>query len=244
MAYLNGKKILFSPKVYIDASFEEGRQAERNAFWVDYQDNGERTDYSNAFAGIGWHNGNFKPTNDITVKRAYMMFRDSAIEGDLVEIAKNLGITVDFTGCQNYQYAFYNSKFTRLGVIDTSNVVAVSNLSVMFYGATLLHTIDKFITPLSNQITYTNIFQNCTALENITIEGVINREINLQWSPLSVASMKSIISCLENYAGTSNDGAYTLYFNDDCWARLEADSAAPDGGTWKDYVRLSLGWAV
>lgn len=183
----------------IDEVYAAGKQAENDAFWVDYQDNGERTDYGNAFAGIGWHNGNFKPTNDITVKRAYMMFRDSAIEGDLVEIAKNLGITVDFTGCQNYQYAFYNSKFTRLGVIDVSSSGMLSAVTVAFYGANRLETIDKFILPTTSIIEFSNTFQGCTALENITFEGVINKDISFKDSTkLSRSSIESVINALSD----------------------------------------------
>jgi hypothetical protein len=53
--------------------------------------------------------------------------------------------------------------------------------------------------------------------------------------------MKNIISCLNNYSGTSNEYTYRVVFTDDCWAALEADSIAPTGTTWADYVN-SLGW--
>ena len=53
--------------------------------------------------------------------------------------------------------------------------------------------------------------------------------------------MKSIISCLKDYSGTDSEDLYSVLFTDDCWNNLEADSTAPDGGTWRTYVD-NLGW--
>jgi len=86
-------------------------------------------------------------------------------------------------------------------------------------------------------------FNNASKLVDVTFVGTIPTTVNLQFaSGLSVASMKSAILHLANYAGTANANVNSLYFTDDCWAALEADSTAPDGGTWKNYVH-SLGWS-
>jgi hypothetical protein len=91
---------------------------------------------------------------------------------------------------------------------------------------------------------FTNWFHNCSALENITFNGVISRDLQLQYSSLlSVETMKSAIEHLKNYKGTSSDQTYSILFTDDCWARLE-ETTPPNGyGTWRDYVS-DLGWAV
>ncbi len=90
---------------------------------------------------------------------------------------------------------------------------------------------------ISNVTDATNAFQGMDKLANITFTGTIPVSLNFQWSPLSVDSMKNIISCLKEGAGA------TLTFKDDCWAALEADSSAPNGGTWANYVS-NLGWTV
>lgn len=80
-------------------------------------------------------------------------------------------------------------------------------------------------------------------MENITFEGEIGRSINFSYSPLSVESMKNVIEHLVNYTGTEKELSYTVTFTEACWTKLEADSTAPNGGTWKEYV-ASLGWNV
>ena len=219
--------------------FDAGKKAEYDAFWDEYQNNGNRTNYGSAFAGIGWTTDTFKPKYDIRPIDVYMMFRKSHLPIDLVAYLDGLGITLDFSNASaSFQYTFDDSQFTRIGRIDFSK--ARGAIYYIFSNTPNLRTIDEFV--VSEKITnYSNVFTNSTALENITITGVIGASISFQWSPLSVASMKSIISCLKNYAGTSNDLSYSITFNDECWAALEADSTSPNGNTWKEHVN-SLGW--
>ena len=139
-----------------------------------------------------------------------------------------------------------NSMFDNSLITDTIVDVDVSGITITV-GATFrncknLKTIRKFITKASAEYN-ANVFEDCSALENITIEGEIGRTITFQYSPLTVESMKSIISSLVNYAGTANESVYKVTFTESCWNTLEADSSSPSGGTWKDYVK-SLGWLV
>jgi hypothetical protein len=53
--------------------------------------------------------------------------------------------------------------------------------------------------------------------------------------------MKNIISCLKDYSGTEKEYVNKLTFNAERWTALEADSKAPDGNTWREYV-FNLGW--
>lgn len=130
---------------------------------------------------------------------------------------------------------FWNQKITDTKV----DIKAFGNCNSAFANCIKLVRIHKLI--FDGITSADNMFQNATALVELNCEGVIELSLNFQWSPLSPASMKSVISCLANCSGT--DKAYTnsIIFNDDCWAALEADSAAPDGGSWKLYVD-SLGW--
>jgi hypothetical protein len=160
---------------------------------------------------------------------------------------------------KDWEYAFsgigwtddnYNPKYTirgaitnafrRSGFTNTLVPVVVVGGTANAFNASLVATIPSIdLTEATNTAT---CFNNANRLVNVTFEGTIPTTVNMQFaSGLSVASMKSAIHHLANYAGTANANVNSLYFSDDCWAALEADSAAPHGGTWRDYV-MQLGW--
>ena len=134
--------------------------------------------------------------------------------------------------------AFYNN----YKITDTKVPIIVrKSCSQMFGNCSYLRRIASI--EVSETATFPNAFNYCNSLTDITMTGTLASSVNLSWSPLSVESMKSIISCLKNFTGTGNEQTCTLTFSDACWASLEADSTSPVGGAWKDYV-ISLGWAV
>jgi hypothetical protein len=223
--------------------FDAGKQAERSEFWDVYQDNGSRKNYERAFGNSGWTKENFFPKYSMeNITNGYMMFHGSNIACDLADFLEQRGLAFSIGKGADLRYLFGATAFTRVGVVDITGI-GVAYTAYMFYQSRKLETIDLLI--MGDKL-YQNatVFQYCDALKNIRIQGVVASSFNAQWCPLTVDSMKSIISCLKNYAGTDSDGTYTLTFSDGCWAALEADSAAPDGGTWKEYVQLALGWAI
>lgn len=221
-----------------------------DTFWDWYQSNnnsqfGLRTDYRYAFYGAGWKEATFKPKYDIKPIMADYMFTSSLIRVDLVEVLENLGIVLDFANCANFAWAFYGSQFSRIGVVDMSKVSSANNANNVFRmntGQSQLHTIDKLIVSSAYPIG-TNSFVACSKLENITIDGSITGNFTISDAPLTVDSMKSIITHLKDYSGTSKEFSYSVKFSSACWTTLEADSTAPDGGTWNNYVQ-ALGWNV
>lgn len=201
-------------KVY-EAGIEDGKQAEYDRFWGNY-----KLDGMCAFAGSGWNNETFKPKNDIVPSTAYMMFRYSNIQGDLVHILENLGVVLDFSKCYSLQYTFQNTKFTRIG-----EIVAKTNFIEGFSNNPQLETIDKIVT--TSSITYGNAsFSGCTGLKNITFEGEIGNTINFQWCPLTKESITSIINALSatktGQTATFKQTAKEAAFTDDEWATLIA----------------------
>ena len=92
---------------------------------------------------------------------------------------------------QQQMQAFYYFRGTHIDVdIDFR---AVGNAQV-FQSASLLKTISKLI--VTDEVTYTNWFAGCTALEDITIEGTIGNDISFSDCPLTKASITSIINAL------------------------------------------------
>lgn len=221
-----------------DEVYEAGQKSEYDRFWDGYQQNGNRTDYANAFAGQGWTTDTFKPKYDIITSTGYMLFHLSNIAADFPALLQELGVELAFT-VPLFQYTFYGTAFTRLGEIEITGGNAPYARAVYAYSKQLV-TIDK-ITCVENGV-FTNFFDGDTSLANLTIEGVIGRDFNAIDSPLAVDSMKSVISRLKNYAGTSNELKYKVSFSEACWTALEASGASPSGGTWKDYV-TDLGWS-
>jgi hypothetical protein len=182
-----------------------------DTFWDTLQNKGGARNYYWAFNYGNWNDKNYNPKYPIV---------GTALSSSL-------------------QNTFYYSGITATKVdIDASNTTSVAGI---FYYASSLKTVKKL--NLGTKVTGARVaFGGCDSLENITIEGTIQCDWDMSYSPrLTPESMKSVISCLENYAGTSSEYTKTVSFTDECWAALEADSTAPDGGTWEEYV-AALGW--
>lgn len=223
-----------------DAGYEKGKSEGGgdgfyDTFWDETQANGTRTNYQYAFHGKGWTDNNFKPKYPIvpTGSGGSYMFKESGLKKP--DLSK-----VDFSKGGGIIQTFMNSSVEELGVLDFSSVAAGYNgINQTFLYCSSLRKIEKIILP--NARIKIDGFGECKRLEEIRFNGTIYQHPNFQQSPLSVDSMKNIISCLNNYTGTSEEFSNKLIFSDECWAALEADSTAPTGTTWAEYVS-SLGW--
>lgn len=216
----------------VDEAFGEGKQAEYEAFWNINQQYGKRTDYGRAYGGVGWTNENFNPLYIVrpTTGNQYMMFAATGIE--TIDETK-----VDTSQCTGLSMSFYSSSHLKSVTIDISSLTALAD--TFNFGSELITIVLKNIPETCN---FTAGFNGCSKLTELTVTGVIGgTTLNLQWSPLSVASMKNILLHLKNHSGTDKEGTCRVIFTADCWAALEADSTAPNGGKWADYVD-SLGW--
>ena len=218
--------------------FDAGKKTEWDNFWDAYQYNGKRIGYFCAFSGIGWNDKTFKPKYNMAVKgSALEMFMYCEVT-DIVKSLNECGVTLDFSNADSCKNLFVYSKTKALPVLNFSKS---NNAEQFVMQCRNLVTIEKIISN-ENLVFKNNAFKDCTALTNITFEGVIGQSLDMSYSTaLLVDSMKSIISCLKNYSGTSNEFTYKLSLSEDSWAALEADSTAPDGNTWKEYVG-TLGW--
>ena len=141
----------------------------------------------------------------------------------------------------DYAYGFYNLGWTddsfmpkydikmRLNnyaafcwskIIDTKrtiDITAATNITNLFAWCAKLKTIRKLVvsetTPFNR-----GVFQACSALENITIEGLIGVSIAFTDSPLlTTDSVQSIINSLKDLTGAT---AQTLTFHSDVKAKL------------------------
>ena len=196
---------------------EEGKQAEYDAFWDNYQRNGNRTIYTYAFAGGGWNNETFKPKYPMMPTDAMQMFDTCSLtDFDFVE----RGIDIDFSKATTMTYIFKNCRgIKRMGTIDCSSC---KDLNRLFYGCAM-ETVDNLI--VHENLTYSNTFDYASII-NITISGTIGKNgFKLTCSTLSKASIESIINALstttEGLTITLSAEAVENAFTDTEWTALE-----------------------
>lgn len=223
--------------------YEAGKTAEWNAFWDVMQSNGDRTQYiSSQNRGFGpyWNDTNFKPKYDIKPSGSSGGVFSYCKVNDLKSCLAFNNVKIDLSACTSAYQFFAYAWLTTVGEIDLS-VMPSGNAHALFQGNDFLKSVD-LLNVGERAMFDAYVFQRCSSLVDIRFAGTIKGNLNMSaCTKLSVDSMKDIIAHLDNYAGTEQEYTYTLSFPAARWTALEADSTAPNGGTWKDYV-FSLGW--
>ena len=228
----------------IEQGYTEGKQAEYDAFWDAYQQEGKRTFYRYAFNFGGWTEQNFKPKYDIIpTGEITSIFANTTINADLVEICEKQGIVMDFSQITQFEYCFQNSDFTRVGVIDARKS---DKFVSVFSGAKNLVTIDEII--LSKKCTnYSNAFTNCSALKNVKFSGEIVNSLNIYYShKLSRASIESLINCLSD---TTSEKTLTLSRTavDKAFEYYDSDGELQNGAAsweWYELTESKPNWTI
>lgn len=223
----------------VDAVYEAGKKAEYDAFWDNYQQNGERTLYECAFAGKGWNERTFKPKYDIRPTSAYGLFWHlaSGTNIDLVSVSEECGINFDFSQCTLFQYAFYSSGLTRIGVIDTRSCSSFQQFAA---SNGTLHTIEKLILKEDGSQTFSNASWFLPVkLKNITIEGKFGDTINFgACTQLTKQSIINIINALSDTAtGKSLTLLKSLIAHTDRFGSVDSEE-------WQSLVASKPNWTI
>ena len=219
---------------------EEGIQTEYDRFWDTFQRNGNRREYASAFGGGGWTSAIFQPKYDIICTGdCRRIFSDNGNSIDLIDQLEAQNVILDTSGATNLQEMFRYNGFTRIPEINT---VGCSSLPNLLYYPPRLWYIENIVLRDDGSQTIDTMTTGASALTHLRISGTIGNNANFSTNPLDNESMKSVITHLKNYAGAADAGKKTLKLSDACWTALEADSTAPDGNTWRDYVETTLGW--
>lgn len=224
--------------------YEAGKQANELERWIEYVSPSAWNTYAQyMFAGPHWNKKTFKPPVAIQKSNSMGMFayhNHDQEPYDLVEQVEKYGGSIDFSKTGAMGNCFQYACVSRIGVINLKTISSQVNTNYTF-GSRFIITIDEIVFVEKSFDWHNNMFNGASGLMHLKASGVLANTINFQWCPLTPASMKSVIFVLKNFIGTGKEYTKSIIFNDDCWAALEADSAAPDGGTWKAYVQ-SLGW--
>ena len=161
-----------------EQAYNQGVEAEKKRFMELHQDEGQRIDYTCAFAG--WKTENFYPTRSMTPTSAYMMFR--SMKGTLIDLVERLaqcGVELKTSQCTNFQNMFMGAFIKRIGEIDITSVTSATMLSSMF-GSGAIVTIDKFKVKDDGSQDIGTALNGMSYLRNITIEGKLGKSFQIK----------------------------------------------------------------
>lgn len=217
----------------IDEVFDTAQKSQYDKFWDTLQQKGNRKDYEGAFGG--WHEDIFIPKYDIKPTEASYMFRGFANEIDMVEHLKKLGITLDFSNCQSFSNFLLWSQIKRLGIIDSR----ASN-NITFYVALKLQTIDLLI--IKDDGSTSMNFQDCNSLKQIVIQGVIGKNLNMQWCPLSKDSIISVVNALSQTTSNLTVTFKKTAVNNAFGINVDNPSTYPEGSEFYSLRNSKSNW--
>lgn len=209
-----------------------GTQAAYDVFWDAFQNGGNRTGYTQAFA-YAWSADTFKPKYSMRPTNATGMFNQSRIRGDLGELLKAAGVTLDFSGIQSNLSSdmFYSSSFSALPTIDLTSTTKLVNT---FAYSRLLESVELVKLKDDGTTTFINPFSTVPALKELRFSGVIGTTLSLSSAVgLSRASVENILGCLSD---TSTDARLTL--------SQAAVDAAFDDDEWQTLVASKPSWTI
>ena len=196
----------------VNEVYEAGKFAEKDKFWEDALKNGVS---AMSFSGNAWNDDTFQPTRNIWCQNGNngnWFFSDNKITSVKKALAIH-NVNFDTKNLTGLSYAFNNLITTDLPELDFSKVKDTKRFDNGFKNNANLITVDKIM--LTENWTSISSFGNFMAgnskLENVIFEGVIPATISFSSSPLSVESIKNIITHLKDYSGTDNE--YTITFN-------------------------------
>lgn len=230
--------------------YEAGRTKEWSDFWDDFQQKGNRVNYSYAFWQSGWSDVSFRPKHDIKTTNGEFMFSQSTIT-DMKGILEECNVKLDTSMTARMQNAFNNCiKLKRLPEISFESATMDTRIQNAFAGDTQLEYIDKVIYPSNVYLATTNTFSNCRSLTHLRIAGpngakeVIGKDFNVSWSPLDVESVKDVILHLKDYSTDStNKGKYILTLSDTSKTAMSELGTIPEfnNKTYDAYL-TDIGW--
>lgn len=145
---------------------------------------------------------------------------------------------VDFSKCIGFNYAFSDSGFEELDVIDFRAVTSDSLGSYVFSGSSSLRKINKIILPDTGKPFTARSFVYLYALEDITFEGVIGGDsISFEHSTkLNKKSITNIISVLSD-----TDTGYTLTLSSTAVTNAFGSTTADE---WTALVATKQNWTI
>lgn len=230
----------------VNEVYDKGRTDEWSEFWDSFQQNGTRTDYSYAFFDNArikiWNTLNLTPKYDIRPTTAERCFGGCTEITDFVKLLDDNAIVFDTSKCTNLYCVFSYVRSKSMPVIDMSVATDIRGLfEYCFY----LESIEKIVWSESILNAGNSPFRQCNSLTDFESEGTLAVSISFAYCPLTVETVKGLIRCLKNYAGTSDAGKYTLTLHDNTKTAMANLGAIPEfnNKTYDAYL-ADIGWCL
>lgn len=181
-----------------------------DAFWDSYTQNGERTDYTNAFQSSYWTTSSFgTPKYVLKPTVAQSMFQNTTI----TEIPQGV---LDTSQCTNMSRMFYMAQTQKIPTLDCSSCTSLSQAFSESWN--VYYKTDITLINVRADCVFSNAFTWLNNLVNFSITGTIGTSISLSNSPnLSDESVQNIIDCL---ADLTDSETQTLTLNSAVESRL------------------------
>ena len=208
--YEKGKQEGGDTETAYSQGFDAGKQAEYDALWDSIQDYGNRKRYPFAFSSDMWTPETFKPKYPIQPTMANNMFGYWGSDTTRNYRFDFRGLPLDFSKAEILYNCFTGNYLIQ--AVGEINTTSAGTLSGFFNEAISLETVEKLVLKSDgSQQYFTNTFNNCRNLKNITIEGVIGDAISFGNSLLLTHdSLISIINHLKDFSGTTTTMTCTL----------------------------------
>ncbi len=189
----------------MQTGYETGLQAEYDRFWDRYQEKGDRSNYGNAFCGIGWTDETFRPKYDLKASNVSQMFREAKLT-DLKKALKDWGVSLDTGSAAYFTQCFQLSSVTAVPVLDMRSAINTTQA----FGYAPVTEIEKLI--VSEQTPWSDTFISCSKLTEVRFEGQIGTDgLSFAHSKqLSYESLMSVIGCLKDYSSEGTTHTVTL----------------------------------
>lgn len=228
----------------VNEVYEAGYSKAEVDFWNKFTNYGNRQTYKSAFSQAGFTY--IRPTRIIKPRgseaSAQTMFQNNQtvkkIEKPYFDLS-GVDLKTNFASPEyGHYYTFYGC--TELEEIEDIGMQAPGWYSKTYRGCPKLHTIE--ILRSSELTVFDYAFTDDISLKNVRVDGVIAYSLSFSSAPLTVESMKSVITHLKNYAGTDKEFTCVLALSSACKTALEAEgTTSPNGNLWTDYID-DLGW--
>ena len=210
--------------------FEAGKQAEHDAFWDSYQNNGDPADYTLAFYGGRWSPTVFKPKHPFNCKAAVNMFQKfywrSSTQQQLVDFSN---VVFDVTALTSANDMFNDACATNITLKFSDKIIGLNRAFSKPGGGSVKGMHLTLLVPNPN-CGWTSAFDYHNVERLILLEGTqIGRPIDLHWAiALPHDDLLGLINCL-----VTTDTARTLTLGSTNLAKLtDAEKAIATEKGW------------